>query len=110
AGSGVSCTAPGNFAPLAALPTGTVLAVSDLGSPILLNTPHRVLAGPYHRNVAGNLAMIDAMLASPDAARAVVARAGADYVVFCRGNVENGNFVGRAPAGLMAGLAAGRIP
>lgn len=109
-GSAVECSTTAGFAYLAGLPVGTVLAVSDLGSPILMNTPHRVLAGPYHRNVAGNLAMIDAMLGSTDQAAAVVRDNRVDYLALCLGNAENRNFAGMAPSGLMADLAAGRTP
>lgn len=109
-GSAVQCSAVENFASLATLAPSTVLAVSDLGSPILLNTPHRVLAGPYHRNIDGNLAMIDAMLGPSETARAILRKNGVGYVAFCRGNVESTNFAAMAPDGLMAGLAAGKIP
>ena len=37
----------------------TVLVISNLGAPMLRYTPHRVLAGPYHRNVDGNLAALE---------------------------------------------------
>lgn len=106
----INCAERTNFAHLAGLPQGTVLAVSDLGSPILMNTPHRVLAAPYHRNIAGNLAMIDAMLSSPDEAAAIVRDRKVDYVVLCRGNAENRNLVERASAGFLADLLAGRLP
>ena len=109
-GSDVPCAAVGNFGALAGLAPGTVLAVSDLGSPILLNTRHRALAGPYHRNIPGNLAMIDTMFAPAGEAEALARKARVDYVVFCRGSVENRNFENMAPSGLMADLVADRIP
>ena len=89
---------------------GTVLAVSDLGSPILANTSHRVLAGPYHRNMVGNLAMINAFLGSAADAESIARDASVDYLALCRGNAENRNFSVREPAGLMADLIAGRVP
>ncbi len=46
------------------MPGTTVLAVSNLGAPILVYSGHRVFAGPYHRNVAGNLLALDAFLGS----------------------------------------------
>ena len=42
------------------MPATSVLVVSNLGAPMLRYTPHRVLAGPYHRNIEGNLAALDA--------------------------------------------------
>jgi hypothetical protein len=109
-GSQIQCAATANFAYLATLPEGTVLAVSDLGSPILVNTPHRALSGPYHRNVDGNLAMINALLGTADEASYVARAKHVDYVVLCRGNVESVTFPRRAPDGLMADLMAGRVP
>lgn len=105
-----ACWADASFARLAALPAGNVLAVSDLGSPILANTPHRVLAGSYHRNIDGNRAMADAMLGKAAAAEAVVRTYGIDYVALCRGNVESRNYAALEPAGFMADLMAGRAP
>ena len=104
------CSANDSFGYLGGLPAGKVLAVSDLGAPILANTPHHVLAGPYHRNIAGNLAMIDAMLGSPDDVRRVVQVERVDYVVICRGNSENLNFQMREADGLMSRLLAGSAP
>lgn len=105
-----ACSADASFGHLAALPKGTVLAVSDLGSPILANTPHRVLAGPYHRNIAGNLAMLDAMLGDAATAERVVRDQKVDYVAVCAGNPETRGFAARSPQGLMAGLAKGHAP
>jgi hypothetical protein len=98
------CTANAGFARLAKLPKGTVLAVTDLGSPILANTPHRVLSGPYHRNGAGNLLMIDMMMGEPAKAEALARRYHVDHVAICRGNPETSQFAGRAPDGLMSQL------
>ncbi len=84
-----------------------MLAVSNLGSSILAETHHRVLAGPYHRNQAGNLAMLDAMAVPPAEAEAAVRRAEVDYVVSCAGNGET-RFLSRlALDSLVASLAAG---
>ncbi len=46
-----ACLSADALAPLAALPTGTVLAPVFMGPSILLHTPHRVVAAPYHRAV-----------------------------------------------------------
>ena len=49
-----------------------MLAISNLGSPILAYIRHRVFAGPYHRNVAGNLLALDAFMGTAAEARAIV--------------------------------------
>lgn len=104
------CTGVADYRTLAGLPRGTVLAVSNLGSPILHATHHRVLAGPYHRNQAGNLAMLEAMTGTPDEALAVARREGIDYVVSCAGNAET-RFLSRlSPGSLAERLAAGDVP
>ncbi|MBO6717062.1 MAG: GtrA family protein [Rhizobiaceae bacterium] len=105
-----SCYPDAGYGRLAALPKGTVLAVSDLGSPILFNTHHRVLAGPYHRNVDGNMLAMRAFTGSADAAEAIIRANGVDYVVFCAGNPENGVFAEHGPGGLMDGLVSSRAP
>jgi len=104
------CYRTDDYAALAALPRGTVLAISNIGSSILRNTPHRTLAGPYHRNVAGNLAALDAFMGDAAAAEAVVRREGVTIVAVCPGNDETASFLADAPDGFLAGLVAGRTP
>jgi len=104
------CYGHADHAALAALPAGTVLAVSNLGAAILANTDHLVLAGPYHRNQAGNIAALELQMAPPDTARGLLGTHGIDYVAVCPGNSETGFLAGRAPEGLLALLAAGDAP
>ena len=59
-----TCDRDADYAALAAEPATTVLAISNLGSPILANSHHRALAGPYHRNVAADLLMLKAFTGS----------------------------------------------
>ena len=62
----------------------TVAAPIDQGPAILLHTPHRVLAAPYHRNVQG-LADNRLLFAGTEAqALATVRRRGVDAILFCR--------------------------
>ena len=67
-----TCERPADYALLAAQPPTTVLAISNLGAPILARTPHRVLAGPYHRNVIGNLLTLDAFMGTAEQARPTI--------------------------------------
>ncbi len=107
---GASCKRGEDFAALAALPPTTVLAISNLGSPILAYSGHRVLAGPYHRNVAGNMLTLEAFIGSPDAARAIVTDHHVGLVALCQGNTETGFLAGRKPDGLLAALTRGEVP
>ncbi len=107
---GQACRMQTALAPLAALPPGLVFAPIDDGSHLLVATPHSVLAAPYHRNQDGNRRVIEAFLAAPDAAAALVRGSGARYVVICPGEVEISLLAGQAPDGLGGRLLAGGIP
>ena len=105
-----SCEKQEDYAQLAALPPQTVLAISNLGAPVLRYTPHRALAGPYHRNVDGNLATLRAFVGPPDEAADIVRRQGVTLLALCRGNGETRVLAGRAPGALLASLVSGDAP
>lgn len=105
--SSAACQTISGAAPLAALPQGRVIAPIDLGPAILAATSHSVFAAPYHRNNDGNLAMLQAMMASPQNARRMLHDHQVDYVVVCPGSVDQADFVRRAPDGLAARLGHG---
>jgi hypothetical protein len=105
-----TCRRTADYAPLASLPPGLVLAFVDAGPFLLLETPHAVLAAPYHRNVRGNAAMLDVFLAAPQEAKARLAALGVDYIAFCPGAPERYNYVRSAPEGLAATLTRGETP
>lgn len=109
-GKALQCYANSDYARVATLPRSTVLAVSNLGPALLRNTPHRVLAGSYHRNLDGNLAALDAFTGPLEAAREMVRTNDIGLVAFCRGNTETGFLARRAPDGLLAELLAGNVP
>lgn len=104
------CYEPAQYAALAALPAGSVMGATDIGAMIITHTPHRALAGPYHRNVAGNRTLISAMIATPDKARALIAAAGVDYIADCVGSIDARDFQRAAPDGLQAQLSKGAVP
>ena len=105
-----TCERPADYALLAAQPPTTVLAISNLGSPILAHTPHRVMAGPYHRNVVGNLLTLDAFMGTAEQARPTIESNRIGLVAICRGNAETALLTGPAPAGLLAALTRGEPP
>ena len=87
----------------------TVAAPIDLGPAILLETRHRVLAAPYHRNARG-LADNRLVFAGTEAeARATLASRGVGVVVFCRRYARWTDFDDRQPF-LDERLAARRPP
>lgn len=79
------CASPAAMAALRTLSPGTVLAPIDAGSWVLAETPHRVVAAPYHRNIAGNLAPFRFYAAAPAAALRIADRWQVDYVMVCAG-------------------------
>jgi hypothetical protein len=105
-----TCRRAADYVPLARLPRGLVLAFIDSGPFLLLQTPHTVLAAPYHRNVRGNAAMLDTFLAAPGEAKAQLTALGVDYVAFCPGAPERYNYARSAPQGLVALLTRGEAP
>jgi hypothetical protein len=110
AGGAATCERPADFAPLARLPKGLVLGFIDSGPLILMTSAHSVLAAPYHRNIAGNEAMLDVFLAAPADAQARLAARHMDYVAFCPGGPERFNYAQAAPDGLAARLGRGEVP
>lgn len=104
------CQRPQDFEAIAAFEPTLVLASSNLGAPLLRHTPHRVLAGPYHRNNEGNLLALHALMGAPDDAEAMLRREGVALVAVCPGNDESAALADWAPQGLMAALMAGRPP
>lgn len=79
------CGSPAAMAPLGRLTPGTVMAPIDAGAWTLAATRHRVLAGPYHRNAAGNLAAYAFYAATPQRAASIAAALRVDYVMACAG-------------------------
>ena len=104
------CYKRADYAQLAAMPAEGVLTISNLGAPVLRYTGHRVLAGPYHRNLAGNLAALDAFMSLPEKGGEIARANNVGLVAFCRGNAETAFLAKRAPDGLLAGLLAGNTP
>ncbi len=102
------CASPAALAALRGLPRGTVLAPIDAGSWIVTATPHRVVAAPYHRNVAGDLLPFRVYAAAPADAARIVDAARIDYVMACGG--LPGAADPHSLAGALASAAGGRAP
>lgn len=96
------------FKPLAGEPSGTLLGATNLGAPLLKYTSMRALAGPYHRNAAGNLALIDAMTGTPETAKSVIARQKISIVAVCVKGADEADFMAAAPGGFLQILLSGK--
>ncbi len=106
--SGASCHSEQSLASLKAEPDGTVAAANGLGPDILFATPHRVLAGPYHRNVDGNLAWINAMIGTPGEARQILTDAEVTLLAVCPDDPDERDFLRAAPDGFVGQLLKGQ--
>ncbi|WP_331317597.1 hypothetical protein [Methylobacterium mesophilicum] len=69
--------------PLARLPEGTVLAPIFMGPSILLRTPHRIVAAPYHRAIPGLAAAIEGLGGTEADLDRVLTAFGVSYLVAC---------------------------
>ena len=107
AAAAAPCWTPAATAAAAALPHGLVLAPIDLGPEILYFTPHSIVGAPYHRNGAGNLAVLDAFAATPADAVRLAGALGAGHIFFCPGEPR---YEATAPDSLDSALERGDVP
>lgn len=105
-----ACRSPATIHALDALPKSLLMAAIDMGSDILADTDHSVLAAPYHRNNHGNGEFVRAMIAKPEDARKIAEGSGAAYLVFCSARAEFDDYVAGSPDGLAALLRRGQAP
>src|SRR3546814_16420182 len=82
----------------------------ELSPRLLVTTHHSAITGPYHRNGKAIADVMKAFGGTADAARAIVGRYHADYVLICPGVGESTIYARRAPKGFYSELAAGRAP
>jgi hypothetical protein len=108
-GDAGTCLRTVDYAPLATLPRGRVLAFIDAGPFILMESEHAVLAAPYV-NEAGNIAMLDMFLGVPNDAKVQLTAHNISYVAFCPGAPERYIYASAAPYGLASALAKNNVP
>lgn len=104
------CLDPASAALLASVPEGQVLAPVFYGPAVLALSPHRVVAGPYHR--AGD-AILDTVRATsrPLAeARAIIDARDVNYVAICSTSREAAIAAETAPDTLVGALLSGARP
>lgn len=96
-----------DYAAFARLPKGLALNTIDTGPFILAFTPHSAVAAPYHRNVDGLIASLDAFEGGEETARAVAMSRRAAYVVGCGTDGALRPAAKGEPMGLAAAVSAG---
>jgi MFS family permease len=93
--------------PIAKLPPATIMTFVDLGPRLIAVTPHRAIAGPYHRNGEAILDVHHAFDGTPETARQVARKHGATLLMICPGLNESTVYQARSPKGFYARLAKG---
>lgn len=105
-----ACLQPAAFADLAGQPPERAMAPIDLGSHLLLYTPHAVVAAPYHRNQQGVLDAFRFFNRPIDQAREILRARGVGLVVICPAMHEIRGIVEPVPDSFVSLFAADRLP
>lgn len=105
-----ACTTLSALRPIGRVPAATMFTFVDLSPRLIAMTPHRAIAGPYHRNGDAILDVFRAFRGTPETARQIMARHGAEYVLICPNMAEGGNHRRSAPKGFLAQLEKGQVP
>lgn len=69
-----------------------IMAPFNLGTLILLNSDHHIIASSHHRNETAMRDQISAMIGKPDDAIAIIKKRKIDYIVTCPLTQEWGNY------------------
>jgi hypothetical protein len=104
------CRQPAAFATLAALPPTRVMAPIDLGSHLLLFTPHSVVAAPYHRDQDGVRDTFRFFNDPIEQARQILATRGVSVLVICPAMIELRGLPDAAPDSFVKLLPEGKLP
>jgi hypothetical protein len=102
--SGAKCSDHASYGRLRRLPPGLALADPDLGPFILVETPHAVLAGPYHRLVPGLTETFQLFSEPLDKARSDLAARKIAYVVSCPDEAAKADHAMIGSGGLLGAL------
>ena len=104
------CLLPSAFADLKALPPERIMTPIDLGSHMLMETPHSVVSAPYHRDVDGLRDTFDFFSQPIDQARLILERRGIGLVVTCPAMAEMAGLPDRAPDSFAALAEKNALP
>jgi hypothetical protein len=105
-----ACLSQPAFAGLAARPPTRLMAPVDLGSQLLLYTPHSVVGAPYHRNGDGVRDTFRFFNEPLEESRSILAARGITLVVVCPALKEIIGLVDYTPDSFVALYAEGRLP
>ena len=105
-----ACLMPAAFTDLAGLPPERIMTPIDLGSHMLLYTPHAVVAAPYHRNERGVLDAFRFFNGPIEEGRAILRARGISLVVICPAMSEVRGLVAHAADSFVTLYAEGKLP
>lgn len=105
-----ACVQPAAFTDLAGLPPERIMTPIDLGSHMLLYTPHSVVAAPYHRNQQGVLDAFRFFNGPLDEGRAILERRGVSLLVICPAMKEIRGLVAHTEDSFVTLFAVGKLP
>jgi len=104
------CNSLPAYRPIAQLPKGMVFTFVDYGPRLITLTHHRGVTGPYHRNGEQIADVMNAFRGSPEQARRLLAKYGADYLLICPNSSTTTIFMAEARNGFYAQLNKGQVP
>jgi len=104
------CRQPSAFTRLAALPPARTMAPIDLGSHLLLFTPHSIVAAPYHRDQDGVRDTFRFLNDPIEEAHEVLTTRGISLVVICPAMTELRGLPEAPPDSFVKLLPEGKLP
>jgi hypothetical protein len=105
-----ACLLPAAFDDLRGLPPERMMTPVDLGAHMLMETPHEVVAAPYHRNQQGVRDAFRFFHEPLEAVRPILAERGIGVVVTCPAMAEMQVGPGSDPASFVALYRDGALP
>ena len=110
ASQNMNCIAPEAYRGLGGEATIRIHAPIILGPSVIARTPHSVLAGPYHRNIAGIEQSNEILIGPIDEAHQKLLALGATHLLFCKGLRETNRYGTIWPDGLAAQMNRDDVP
>lgn len=104
------CSSAAGLAPIADLPSATILTPIDLAPRLIVMTDHRGIAGPYHRNGEAILDVFHGFRGNTARLRETVARYDVGYILLCPGMSGEGHYGASDPDSSFARLSRGAPP
>jgi len=105
-----TCLQPDAFSALAKLSPQRLMAFVDLGSHLLLYTPHSVVGAAYHRDQQGLLDTLQFFNSPIEDGRSILATRGISLVVVCTAMSEIRGLPAHAPDSFVALFADNKLP